>query len=286
MGFKWGVFSAVAAIFISVILGVLAGVNFLHIFLRAVIFGVLFFGLAFGLRFLINSFFPELLTIGGDDSSVSEDEAGARINITIDGTGEYAVPELFRSPGDQEELGNVEDLISGAFKSRSDSDDDQAQVFTNKAGIDRSRETGYNDKRVFDVPDISEDGIGIPSDWGAIDELPAMRSNGFDEKPVHKQEVRKQEFTPNFGDDSGMDGLPDLDSMAMAFSGGGSGYSPSPVTGGGAAAPVFEPMEPGMSEVFEPDRSQYTGNKAQPLQGDFNPKDMAKGISTVLSKDK
>ncbi|MCL2720339.1 MAG: hypothetical protein FWD47_03250 [Treponema sp.] len=292
--FRWGVIAAVIALFVSVTLGFFFGVAFLHIFLRALIFGVVFFGLGFGLRFVINSFFPELM-VSSEEHSVLEEQSGARINITIDGSGEYAVPELFKSVGDSDELGNIEDLISGSFRAyrneeREEDNEESEKVSPNQwfdsslneEGIDRKKEEGYND-------------LGFGEDI-SFDDLPGIEGTAAEKPAVSKPEVFQPQFTPSFGDDSGLGGLPDLDMMARAFS---TAYSSTSASSAGPApAAVPLPSMPAVSEDFsapsssssfflteEPDRSHYKGNKAQQLEGDFNPKDIAKGISTILSKD-
>ena len=287
--FKWGLFASIAAVFISVILGLFAGVNALYIFIRALIFGFLFFGLGFGLRFVINSFFPELLFSGSDDYS-GQDEQGSQVNITLDSTGEYAVPELFRTSGDSEELGNIEELISGVFRSRSDDGGGQRSSKTG-AAIDRKSEAGYNDRGMFDVPEMKDDGFDASDEWGGMEEIQAADKPAFESREAGKQEAYHPQFTTNFGEESGLESLPDLDSMARAFSGfGGSPDAGASAAAASAASPaqVFVPTQPAAAkaEESEPDRSQYVGNKPQPLQGDFDPKDMAKGISTILSKDR
>jgi len=200
--------------------------------------------LGFSVRLLINSFLPELLA-ADEESGVQLNfgQPGSRVNITLDTAGEYAVPELYKTASDPDELGNIEDLVSGIFK-------------PSRESIDRKQEEGYNDTG------------GVQNTFNPD---PFQGMSAFEKAPAEKPV-----FTPAFGDDSegseGLGGLPDLDAMAMAFSpgfGGGSSY------GGGAS-----------SEAAEPERSRYVGSKPQPLEGDFSPKELAKGISTVLSKDK
>jgi hypothetical protein len=99
-----------------------------------------------------------------------------------------------------------------------------------------------------------------------------------------------QMFTPSFGDDEGLGGLPDLDLMATAFSavsGDGSRMPEASASLAGsddffysAPEPVQKEEEPGL------DRTQYKGNKPQQLEGGFDAKEIAQGIRTVLSKDK
>jgi len=264
--FRWGVIAAVTALFISVTIGIFSSVTFVHILLRALIFTAVFFGFGFGLRFVINSFFPELL-ISSEESAKQEELIGARINITLDSTGEYAVPELYKAADGSDELGNIEDLISGSFRPQRDDDeteyikekDPSSQWFDSpltEEGIDRNKEDGYND-------------LGFGGDI-SFDDLPGIDgAASVIEKPAdNKPEVFQPQFTPSFGDDSGLGGLPDLDMMARAFS---TAYGSSPAPAGPTASaqpvqampsmPADLPAAPASSfflnEVPEPDRSYY-----------------------------
>jgi hypothetical protein len=67
----------------------------------------------------------------------------------------------------------------------------------------------------------------------------------------------------------GVDILPDLDSLANAF-------LPSSGGEGGDVPDVSSPA---------PERKPLPGRKPQKLDGDFNPKDLAAGIRTVLNKE-
>jgi hypothetical protein len=249
--------------------------------IRAIIFAIVFFGLGFGLRMVINSYFPELLFVQQEETEIDDtfDQPVPQVNITIDSTGEYAVPELYKTPGDQQELGNIEDLISGHFRSRSE-------------GVDRKKEEGYNNTGVESGSFRESDDF---LDTAVFEKTPA-------EKPV---------FTPSFGDDSaGLGGLPDLDALAMAFSAGGEprpAPAPAPrewpqakeedtfsfgeddVLGGipelGSTDTIAEPFQAQRTEELEQVKTHMVGNKPQPLQGDFDPKELAQGIRTVLSKD-
>jgi len=280
---KWGITAAIAAIIVSVGLGLLFDVGILHVILRAIIFGFVFFGFGFGLRYMINSFFPEILFMEEDSyTQESFDQPGSRVNITLDNTGEFAVPELYKTPGEPDELGNIEDLISGVFRPRTDSSQQRPAL-----GIDRKREESYNREESFNIgsdfqsaPD--QDDMAFP-DMPTFDE-PKAESPVAEKPKVEKPEVEKPIFTPSFGDDGGVGGLPDLESFAMSFSGGGELRPPPPAAaaGGFGGTPV-----PDAPEEFEPTQpTRYVASKPTPLKGDFNPKDLAKGISTVLSKDK
>jgi len=262
---KWGGIASVFAIIVSVGLGLAADVSMFHIVIRAITFSVIFFGLGFGLKFIINSYFPELLYME-DEHAEPEDnneQPGSKINITIDNMGEYAVPELYKAPNANEELGNIEDLVSGVFKVR---------VSSPQAGIDRKREEGYN-----------VGGFGGVSNQDTVNFNDMFNDTGGLDNSSEQRAV----FSPSLGDETdGLGGLPDLDAMAMAFSPAGDSFErPSARSGGGSALDSALFSSP---ETDEPERqSQYnTGNKSQPLQGDFNPKELAEGIRTVLSKDK
>jgi hypothetical protein len=273
-GFRWGIISAVLALVISIGLGIISGVSYFYIILRGFIFALFFFGIGFGLRFIISSFFPELLFSDDENGDFSSfDQPGSRVNITVDATGEYAVPELYKTPNN--ELGNIEELISGFFRPRTE-------------GIDRNQEEGYNEQGSFQ--DESMDTFGSIIRTPAV--LPQAENIDFqdmfqDTSIIESAPVSKPVFTPSFGDDSGgLGGLPDLDALGMAFSP-ASGFSGS---GGSSAvnnAPVNTP-EPVLSEPeeFEPERSRYIESKPQQLKGDFNPKELAEGIRTALNKDK
>ena len=253
INFKWGIISGCAALVISVTLGIINDVNTLHIFLRALIFTVIFFGLGIGVYILINSFYPEILYADNEDETQEDaNNQGSRINITLGNTGEYAVPELYRNSGDSQELGNINDLVSGVFKPSAVAESAPKQVWDSK-GIDRKEEEDYNELG----SDFTE---GLES-FQFQDSPPETKESDSFEKPV---------FTPSFGDDSAdLGGLADLESMATAFS---SGY-------GGDTSPS-KPFEEG-----EPLRVNK-GNKPMPMPDDFNPKELAEGIRTVLSKDK
>jgi len=265
---KWGLTAAIAAIVISAGLGLISGVSIAHVFLRAFVFAAVFFAFGFGLHFMISSFFPELLYLDEEPSAQgANDQPGSRINITLDNTGEYAVPELYKTPGNSQELGNIEDLISGVFRTRSES-----------PGIDRKSEESYNiDSAVPSVPDHEN--------FNFQDTL-TFETPKVDTAGAEKPRAEKPVFTPSFGDDAGLGGLPDLELLSMAFSGGGELRPSPPVTAAGGFGGVSVPEQ--AQEEFEPTQpTRHVASKppAQ-LSGDYNPKDLAKGISTILSKDK
>jgi hypothetical protein len=258
---KWGLTAGIIAALISVVLGVISGVIMAYILVRALVFLFVFFALGAGIRALINSYFSEILYMDSEsDSKISFDQPGSQINITLGGSGEYAVPEMYRDSMNSGELGNIEELISGNFKVPSvleHNADDASPTGTEygSEGIDLGREDDYN----VEVGNFSFGPQEFESFRGSEPPKPVTP-----EKPV---------FTPVFGGDSNdLETLPDLGSMATVFS---TGFDTDEAT-----------AMPHMGDEAEPSQMQYNkGNKPQPLKGDFNPKELAEGIRTVLKKD-
>jgi hypothetical protein len=256
---KWGFIAASASFFASFGIGLLFGVGVLHIIIRALIFAVVFFTAGFGLRFVINNFFPEFFSRQDEYENQDKDEQhpGSNVNIVLDTEGKYALPELYKTPGDPDELGNIEDMVSGYFK-------------PNSEGIDRIRKESYNQE-------------GRINNKDSLSDIQEAEGLGFEDEPVfEKSHVGKPVINPSFGDSSGgMGGLPDLDAMAMAFSSGESSFEVF-----SANEQQYNDTGSDLSDNADMKQSSYTGNKPQTLEGDFNPKELAKGISTILQKEK
>jgi len=258
---KWGIIAGLIAAVISAALGIISGVLMSYILIRAVVFLFVFFAMGTGVRVLVNVYFPELLYPDNESDSedIGFDQPGSQVNITLGGTGEYAVPEMYRDSGDSGELGNIEDLISGNFKVRSAFESNTVGAAPSERergseGIDLRGEDDYNiGGNSFDV--------GFP-DFGSNQEP--------ESKPVKSE---KPAFTPVLGGDSDdLETLPDLGSMATVFS---TGFDTDEAT-----------AMPHMGDEAETSQKQYNkGNKPQALEGDFDPQKIAEGIRTVLKKD-
>jgi hypothetical protein len=269
--FRWAISFAIFAFLVSVGLGLISGVTVWLAIVRGIVFATFFFGLGFALRFLVTNYFPELfLPRDATESQYPEEKKPPIENMTIDATGEYAVPELYKAPGGPNELGNIEDLISGTFIPLSESVDRMEEGGYNERGYQSEVESKYNTSIGADLETMNfQDMFGeVVSDFG---------------EPKAVQTAEKKDFTPSLGDDSdGLGGLPDLDSMATAFG----GVSSSSDSGGISSFGIDEESAPADHGNIESSESRYIGNKPQPLKGDFNPKDLARGISTVLTKEK
>jgi len=267
-GFKWGYIAAIAALVISVLLGIIFGVRPFYIFLRALIFAAVFFGIGFGTRLIINAFMPELLSLEEEPVIHEKNQPGSRVNITLDSTGEYAVPEMYKD-SDSNELGNIEDLVSGAFKPRvvAEPPSRKKSPFEELESIDGKKENDYND---------------TGDSWTAFE---PDSLDVFTTRPSANAPPAKQAFSPSFGNDVGLGGLPDLDAMATAFSGGGeSRFSSAPAAGSGVS--MLEPVDEQLFEGPAATRHVPKAGKSQQLEGNFNPKELAQGIRAALNKDK
>jgi len=274
---KWGITLGAIAAIISMILGVISGVVITYILVRAIVFLFVFFALGSGARVVLNSFLPELMYIDDEpDSKLNldpEPPPSSQINITLGGMGDYAVPEMYRNSEDSQELGNIEDLISGNFKIRStvnsEDDADFAPRERGSEGIDQNGQDDYNIKR--------DSFSSMPQEFVSF-----QGSEPEPEPEASKpEEFEKPAFTPVFGSDSDdLETLPDLGAMANVFS---TGFDDDIET---TIMPQVGGIEGIEGDEAESSQTQYNkGNKSQQLEGDFNPQELAQGIRTVLSKD-
>jgi len=287
---RWGFIFGISALILSAVFGFISGVGLFYIFIRSIVFFFIFFGLGAGIRVVVSGYFPELLFLDDETEpqiTFDQPEVGSQVNITLGSSGDYALPELYRN-NDEQELGNIEDLISGVFKPRS-----SGNLFESpKPSFSDSQESrsGFQSTNASDEPeDIQwtsplptidrneEEDYNIPSGGRGPDDFQFEELQTGPEESFEAAAPYKPVFTPSFGDDSGgLGGLPDLDAMAMAFS---SNF------GGEPAQAQPQSQHPNSFEEQEP-VVYNKGNKAQPMKGDFNPKELAQGIRTVLNKEK
>jgi hypothetical protein len=254
---RWGIIGGALALLLSLAVGIVSGVG-LHIALiRALIFAAVFFGLGLGAHRLISTYIPDLLFAGADaDNAPSDDfsvpDPGARINITVGDVLGAALPDTHGGVDSPDTVGNITDLVSGAINPAAEARAARAAADASlarapSAGMDHKPEDGYTEIGAG----VESAGLNNAGMGGGVD-------LGF-------SSLNSGESVP--GGDWG--GLPDLDALAGVFSG-GSDHEPS------------SPTE--MAVAFESER-KTTGNKPQPFEGDYNPKEIAAGIRTVLEKD-
>ena len=242
--FKWGFLAGAIALVVSFSVGIISGANILNVILRAFIFGVMFFGFGFGIRILIYNYLPEILSVVNDDEEEDTlSKPGSKVDITLDSTRDFAMPEMYRNPNKPEEVGDIANIVS--VEPEPVSRDSEPS-----AGIDQKQEEDYN-YGVVSAPAV---------------QTTATETGGQD----YESKPDAPAFTPSFGSGSSdLGGLPDLDAMAGAFISGGGQTSSAPSA------------EPGWSPSKAPE-----GDKAKPMEGDFNPKELAEGIRTILAKEK
>lgn len=252
-----------AAFIVSFLLGLLSGTSVPMLIIRPVIFGVIFFIISGVIYLLANNFLPELF----DESALEGDHAplpGSRIDIT-EGDSAVFAPDygsaapgrsaLGAQPDDSEEgLGNIADLLAKGAGA-------QASGGGRPAGLDQNAKNSYTaNGGLEDLP--------VPEPLPPEEPLESLESASgpgvLPAAPAEKQNGQSGDFLDS------VDVLPDLDSMAGAF---------LPGTGGG---------EPDAAEysVSGPSKKPLSGSKSPGWAGDFNAKDMAAGLRTVINKDK
>ena len=296
-----------AAFFLSLLLGMFSGAHFPMLVLRPILFGLLFFAISALVKYLISHFLPDLLegAARGDDSGILP---GMRIDITEAGLPGEALAFAHEGMGanmsrpsnrinaavpkpvavgfsdSEENIGNIADLKKKPqARNVPPSDDMPLEVL--QAGMDQNTEIGYTDT----------EGMGDLPSWGGKGELKAPIKVPFvvDSTPAVAEKMSEAvretpQFQPapeplrfasisgeNGGSGGGSDMLPDLDSMAGAFRSSSNDDERE------------EPKEQGSLEYYTPASPKKTSSmRPQPqLRGDFNAKDLARGLQTVLSKE-
>ena len=137
------------------------------------------------------------------------------------------------------------------------------------ANINISEDTAVIPEGLYAKPDDSDDSIGNISDIasavsGSSDFTPV--SMGLDQSEQDGYNIGEQEYVRE--SEGAFDGLPDLESLAGAFMPGSAGRED-------------ERVEYQTSDT--PART-VIGNKAQKMDVDFDPKDLAMGLRTILNK--
>jgi len=245
---KWGVYAAGAALVLAFTTSLALGqASFGVAVLRALAFAGLFFILGTGAWTLINNFIPELLFPETNDAAANIFGAG---------------PSGLESP-DSQSYGSRVNITLGEGS-------DAALPDNNGADAD---EVGNISDLVSGAVDPAEeakrqrglDGINENSYTGIAEET-AITMEGFAEPSPAAEESGG--FSMNF------------DSFALG--GGTTGLEPF---GDSFSLPPNSGAAAKEEDVFVPER-KVAGNTPMALEGDFNPKDIALGIRTVLETDK
>ena len=258
------------AFFLSLLIGIISQSSFPTIILRPLIFAGLFFGLATLITLLINRFLPELLEEGELERPDIEMPGmpGSKIDIREDDSA--AMPGgLYARPDESEEgIGDISNI--GNFTSSQGQEASEprsggglfesgplAQEYTAPESAAQGTEV-----KGFELPGISAPGAMSPGAFGAND------GEGLDQEEQSGYTLLGQGNSSETS--GGFDVLPDLESLAGAFSSGSGGNEPE------EEAQEFDSSDgPARTPV---------GNKSQQLEGDFTPKELAAGVRTVLTK--
>jgi hypothetical protein len=248
---KWGIIAGGAALILSLLVGIFSGVIFLIALLRAGAFMAFFFALGLGCSFVIHNYLPELLR----PESVAEDgptplkgrRPGSRVNITL-GDG-VALPD------NSDELGDISALLSG---DGNPAEEGASNAASRGQGIDQTAQEGYTERGSAVLEELEQDNRGSAGDTDGTE-----TSGPSSGRPA---------FTVTVGEGDDLGALPDLDAMAGAF-----------LTDAEEESPAEQP-----AAAFEPSRPvrSHGGAKTQQLDGDFDAKELAAGIRTVLEKAK
>jgi hypothetical protein len=248
--FKIGGIAAGAAFIISFLISLVSGALMPVLIIRPLVFAALFFGIVWAVYFIIGRFLPELLD-GSAGGGMDFAMPGSRIDISEgDGLGP-----------DMPESGGIHGTVPGDMPGSIVIPDNYA------------------------LPDDSDEGLGDISNLVKTGGGKAEPARKTSENPVEalgldqgsQNEYTEEGLPDTFsvsGDDSAVAGaqpvdfLPDLESLAGAF-------MPSPGETGD------DTIEYSTAAPAKPSASA----KGRSLNGDFNPKDMAAGIRTILNKE-
>jgi hypothetical protein len=265
--------AAIAAFVFSFLIGLLTGAGMPLLIIRPLIFAVVFFALAALVYIMANRFLPEFLQgmlkqdtneHGSDEHGSDEEHSGEHssggqgsiVNIVDSGLQGDEFSYNFAAAGAAPPYEDAEDSQSAGMGNISDLLNNFAQDgnFTGSAGggLDQNDQNEYNSEG--DFTRSQEQDSFVPNTG-----FPRVEANAA----VKNAAVNK---AASIGS---MDFLPDLDSMAEVFS----------ESGGDGESDTIGFLPP------TPAAKKKRGGKEQTLP-DFDPKEIAMGIRTALSKDK
>lgn len=252
VNFKVSGIAAGIAFVLSMLAGFIRGVSFFVVFSRALVFAALFFALAGIVFYLITHFIPELLS-GAEEpldlGMLGDAPAGSRVDISI---GSETFDGAFPAEGG-EDIDNIENALN-----------------TGEAAGGRPPSGG--------IPGLSGDDFG-----GGLDQNEKSGYTGTGKMGAGpaSEAMPAPEKTAGAAD---VDLMPDFDSLSAAFlpnSGEGGGNAPAE----GTEAPVFgnSVFETSLSTSAEPGRPA-SASKSDAFE-EFDPKELAQAIQTVLKKE-
>ena len=257
------------AFIISLLIGLFSRAPLSVLMLRALAFAALFFVLSALARMLIIRFLPEMMEEEGLSDRVIH-RPGSRINIT-EGDDFYNGAAPSYKAGNAPPSGAPaasQDYSKAAVPAAQadDSDDTLGNIsdLLGKSGITQAAVPGAGFGAGFGAG--AGAGMDQNRESGYTERGGGASSKGNSQGTSHKRPAGVEDFdTP-----STVDMLPDLDSMAGVFSQ-ASGHAELEAVDHPVSAPIG--------------RAQPKSG-APEWSGDFNPRDLAAGLRTVLSKEK
>jgi hypothetical protein len=256
---RWSVIAAAAAFTVSLILGISIRARILIVLIRALAFGALFFFLAVLIWRLINKYIPDLLRAPSPDPDLMPNlESGGRVNITL---GDEAIPRDAALPPEEtadDAVGNIAEMVNRPAPERSPepppSPEAESPAFT------------------FESPVFA--GLPGPASVQGMDQgsQSGYTGSGSDASRASSPSIRTPAggFSGLEDTSGGLESLPDLDALAGNFLSSPAAGEDEPVS-----APGSSPRPAGGG------RSKKGGT----VEEDFNPKELASAIQTILKRD-
>jgi hypothetical protein len=242
---KISAIAAGLAFIVSFLLGLLSGASLPALIIRPVVFAVLFFIIAAVIYFLVSHFLPELLDADLAESIGADDILNPGSRIDITEEESAAAPLYSAQAARANDSEGGLGDISDLLTQGSAARPAVMPPETGFPGLDQRDEDGYT--RSGTVP------AGLNDDGGFTGSGNAMPKMARVPDPAESMDV-----------------LPDLDSMARAFLP-GSGEDEADITEYSTAADSL--------------KRPAAGSRGQKMEGDFNPKELAAGIRTILKKE-
>jgi len=255
LNIKWGIFPAVAALLLAFATSIIFGhAGFGTALLRGLVFAALFFVLGAGVWALINAYIPELLFPESNDAAINV--FGNEASSELQGSDSQLYGSHINiTLGDSGTPGSGEPIGAALPDSSEGNPDEVGNISDLVSGAINPAEEAKKQRGLDGIGENSYTALGedaTPSSSNLVEPKFSEESNGF---------------TMNFDSFTTGGGSSSLDPFGDSFS--------LPANSGGTAN----------KEEALPER-KFIENTPKTLEGDFNPKDIALGIRTVLENDK
>ncbi|GHV42064.1 hypothetical protein AGMMS49546_19500 [Spirochaetia bacterium] len=281
--------AAVSGFILSLLIGIASGGGTAISLIRSLFCGLGFFALSSGIWVLINRFIPEILVAPPreEDNLLMGASSGSRVNISVE---DENIPEGAVIPEEdrpENDMGNIADLVASGGPMGKPTPQPAAPPPPPSPPQDDFPWEPMPVLQEVNLESFTPDSLMAPP----IMESPAPRGGAGMDQNAKESYTRAGTnmssgagassdagFTVSpsplpfsgaaFGDEPGLETLPDLDAMAGAFMSSDDGGEEEP------APPAF-PAE----------RKILSTNKGQAMGGDYRSKDLASAIQTILKKD-